>query len=50
MTDVFTETSEVLVVETSYRHWTKRITLPICFMYDGSEPSGRGQKDVLVTL
>ena len=48
MIDVFTETSEVLVIEKSYRHWNKLITLPICFRCDGSEISGRGQKDVLV--
>ena len=42
MIDMFTETSELLVVEKSYRHWNKRITLPIGFTCDGSEPSGLG--------
>ena len=32
----------------SYKHWNERVTLSICFGYDSSEPSGRGQKDVLV--
>ena len=32
-------TSEVLVVEKSYRPWNEWITLLICFGYDSSEPS-----------
>ena len=48
MIDVFTEKSEVLVVEKLYRNGNKVIKLPICFGYDSSEPSGRGQKDALV--
>ena len=45
MIAVFTE---VPVVEKSYRYWNKLITRRIGFTCDGSEPSGQGQKDVLV--
>ena len=45
-----TETSKVLAVEKSYRHWNEWSMLPICFGCDGSKHSGQGQMDSLCRI